>query len=501
MADIDREEEEDAASVAAAPTSSMEHVLKWIGFDHEGKRRLVLDELGEELNAFYQTTTKELDGLVKTLATRPLAGRVSIGFQRLKKLKAVIHWAQDRHRIGLAATVDLGDDEFEAKFDFLEELAASTQRQIIREQTRDSLESRARNASPGHLKDESKFHQWEATLIIMLGILQGVNGVPLSYVVREKEHEDGDVYENFVDECIARAKHKGPEFDADALLVHQILQSLTIGEHAEHWLKDISKKHDGRKDMIALRAHYRGAGNKSRRIQVAKKQHATLHYKNERALKFSIFISQAKEMFNIFEECGEPYVEAAKLRFLWENIQCPQLQGQMDAMKVQLGQDATLWTFVSACDQLAAQVPTDGASSKTKFTASALGSGTGGGTKSNIMKDGKLHTGTYTKEEWWDVLTKEERNQVMAARQKSGGSKGTKKYDKKKFDGQSRKIKALEKTLKEKKKKISSMQRVTFADDETSDSDSSAEEDNAGSAFGGRAEKQKQRAKKKRKKN
>jgi hypothetical protein len=209
-------------------------------------------------------------------------------------------------------------------------------------------------------------------------------------------------------------------------MVHQILQSLTIGEHAEHWLKDLSKKHEGRKDMAALRSHYRGAGNKSRRIQVAKKQHATLHYKNERALKFSTFISQAKEMFNIFDECKEPYVEAAKLRFPWENIQCPQRFGQMDAMKVQLGQDETTWTFVTACDHLASHIPTD--TSKVKFTASAISGG-----------------GAYTQDEWWNVLTNEERNQVMAARQKPGGFK-SKKQDKKKSVGQSRKIKALQKT-------------------------------------------------------
>jgi hypothetical protein len=192
----------------------------------------------------------------------------------------------------MKAKVDSGNNTFEAKDFCLDELAASTQRQVIRDYNRDSREASAKNASPGRLKDESKFNQWETTLIVMLGILQGVNGVPLSYVVRETEHEDGTVYDNFVDECIARAKLEGPEFDAGTRMVHQILQSLTIGEHAEHWLKHLSKKHDGRKDMAALRSHYRGAGNKkSRRIQVAKKQHATLHYKNKRALKFSPFIS------------------------------------------------------------------------------------------------------------------------------------------------------------------------------------------------------------------
>jgi hypothetical protein len=175
-----------AQAVAAVPLmSSMELVLTWIGFVVATKRKLVLNELGDELNDFYQTTTKELDGLVKTLASRTGAQKVSIGFQKLKKLKAVIHWVKDRHRIGMTATVDLGNDAEEAKAAFLDELAASTQRQIIRDHTRDSRDASAKNASPGRLKDESKFNQWETTLHVMLGIVHGVNGVPLSYVVRE----------------------------------------------------------------------------------------------------------------------------------------------------------------------------------------------------------------------------------------------------------------------------------------------------------------------------
>ena len=115
----------------------------------------------------------------------------------------------------------------------------------------------------------------------------------------KEQHKDGDTYPSFVDQCIIRARLQGPEFEADARTVHQILQSLTVGENAEHWLKDLRKQHNGRKDMVALRAHYRGAGNQSRRVNQAQKLKETLHYKNERAMKFSDFISKAKQMFNL----------------------------------------------------------------------------------------------------------------------------------------------------------------------------------------------------------
>lgn len=486
-----------AGATAAPVMSSMELVLTWIGFDATSKRETVLEELGDDLSDFFQTTSKELDGLVKTLQALPARERVSIGFQRLKKLKAVIHWAKDRQRIGMPASVEIGTSEVIAKAIFLTELAASTERQIIREQSRDSLAARSKDASPGKLKDEGKWEQWEGSLTVMLGILQGVNGVPLSYVIRETEHEDGDVYDNFIDECISRARLDGPQFAADARLVHELLQSLTIGENAEHWLKEIKKKHDGRQDMTALRSHYRGAGNQSRRINAAKKLHETLHYKNERALKFSQFVSQAKNMFNIFEECKEPQPETVKLRFLWDNCEAPYLQTTMQVMKAQLGQDDTCWTFVAACDHLASQIPVDGGS-RVKFAASAIGS-TPGATNSNIMKDGKVRTSTYSNEEWWNVLTQEERDEVTKVRGKSGGGGGSKGKKNSKSSSQSRKIKALQKSLKKKSRKISSMQRSTKETSDASNSDSDTSDDNAGSAFGGRAEKQ--RAKKKKRKN
>ncbi len=58
-------------------------------------------------------------------------------------------------------------------------------------------------------------------------------------------------------------------------------------------------------DMQALRNHYSGEGNTSRRIAVAERTRETLHYKSERAMQFSAFLDKLQKMFNIFEEEGE----------------------------------------------------------------------------------------------------------------------------------------------------------------------------------------------------
>ena len=63
----------------------------------------------------------------------------------------------------------------------------------------------------------------------MLSTLLGVNGVPLLYVIREKEEAEPG-HNTFVQKCIACAPLTGPHFEADARKVHQLARSFARGE-------------------------------------------------------------------------------------------------------------------------------------------------------------------------------------------------------------------------------------------------------------------------------
>ena len=82
---------------------------------------------------------------------------------------------------------------------------------------------------------------------------------------------DGSEYETFQAECIAKCLLKGPQFEADARQVHQLIQSYTTGEISEQWIKPLRKHKNGREDMKALWAHYRGEGNTTRRVGEAER--------------------------------------------------------------------------------------------------------------------------------------------------------------------------------------------------------------------------------------
>jgi hypothetical protein len=90
----------------------------------------------------------------------------------------------------------------------------------------------------------------------------------------------GATYGTYTDEVVVCAPLTGDYFVADAQRVHQIVKSYTQGESAEEWIRGISRFRDGRRDIKALKAHFQGEGNSSRRIAQADSlyRQANWHY-------------------------------------------------------------------------------------------------------------------------------------------------------------------------------------------------------------------------------
>ena len=476
-----------ASSSDEEEDTPMEQVLIWIGFEEEEKRETIIDHFGENLKDFIGMTEDDLTEEIKALGNRRTAAeRLNFGLQKARKFKGVLHWVQDCDRINKAPSIE-GYDQLS----FNRALEVSLDRAAIRKDSVKDRQSRAEAAMPEKLKDEKNWDTWEAELLNMLNIVLGVNGVPLAYVVREKEHEEGTVYNSFDEECISKARRTGPSYEADAKKVHQFIMSRTIGENAEQWLKEDAKKADGRLDMAALRHHFRGSGNKSRRIAKATHLMNTLHYRNERALAFNIFISRAKKMFNIFDECDEPVPDTMQRRWLWNHIHDQKLSPTISALQAHLARDPQSFTFVSAADHIASQI----SAVNQQRSLAAVGSGNPSGEgapQSGVIKNGKVFTGTYQREAW-NKLSKAEKDQVFSARKGSGGKGSNGKGSK-----NNRKIKAMQKKIDEletQSRKLSALNKNDDGDSDTS-SESGNLSPNAGMQFGGRGN----RSNKKRKK-
>lgn len=485
------------AAVFVGPVTPMDQALIWIGFTDVAARARVLEELGDDLSNFLRYTETDITSLEKSMAEGlPAANRVRFGFSRTKYLKAMIHWVKDIDRINKTPSLGTMD-----KDEFLQALCDSEQRAKIRSLIVAGSAARASEASPGKLRDEKQWNAWEQALLTQLNILLGVNGVPLSYVVRETTASPDDVFNTFFEESAAKARLSGPEFEADALQVHQLIRSLTVGENAQQWLTEVKQYNDGRRDMIALRNHFRGEGNNSRNIAQAQHLRATLHYKSEKAMEFSKYLDLVKKMFNIYSECKEPLAEAAKLRFLWDTIKSNELVPAMESIKAALGQDPNSWTFVSAANHLASQIPPPSSGHGRQLSDVHRGDTTnpGGGI---YLKDGSIKLYGY-QPQVWRQLSAEDQAKVHAARKKhknggKNGRKGNGKQAGKSGRGNHNKFQDLTKMVKQQGKMIAALsgkKRVSDASDDDSVNDSgSSSADDAGNSFGGRESKKQQKS-------
>ena len=470
------------AAAGAGPPDDLAQALMWIGFNAAAQRDAIHDEL-MDLQSLSEVTHKEIRDLRDSYASRRIQdGRIIFGMQRTKKLMAMTDWVRDCQRLN-----EVPDINGMNANSFNEELLMSAERQTVRASEKDTMETRAKESTPGMLTGESIWDKWEAKLTNYLSILYGANGVPLAYIIRELEEPADDAeYENFTEESIARCPLEGPRFESDTRRVHQIISSFTTGENAEQWIKPIARRQNGREDMATLRAHYRGEGNQTRRIGTAESLRDTLHYKSEGAMPFASFLSKCQKMFNLFEQTGEPYGEPAKLRFLFDKVQNAELRPAVEALKNSISINPDSHTFSSAANHLAAQV-------KPRATRqiNAVGADTTGNQDKSIIRNGKIFTGYYPN---WSSLSKESKQAVIAERERTGTQK-------KGGSGGSNKIKKLEAEVK-KWQSTSDKQKATIKalkrnhTDETEESSGDEQDDDAGNSFGGRREKSKKKQKK-----
>ena len=208
------------------------------------------------------------------------------------------------------------------------------------------MDTLSKAADSGKFKDEKNWPDWKPAFVNYLSTIPGVRGVPLSYVVRENEAQDHetDFGNDFTARSIAGAPLNDSLFRADARKVHQFLMNFLVAESAEQWIKDLTPRVKGRRDMEALCNHYGGEGNASRRIATAEKLRESLHYKSERSLPFSTLLVMLQKMFNIFKEEGEQLTENAKVRELFKHVQHTQLQDTVKALHVRYDLDGITYT-------------------------------------------------------------------------------------------------------------------------------------------------------------
>ena len=483
-----------------APPNEMDTALLMIGFENDQVRERLRAEGFETFDDLKSMKEKDIRDLADSYTRRTVAdGRFIFGVRRIRYLIGIIHWVQDFGRVSGTPSLDEYGGDAGA---FRAALDVAFDRAEVRKVEKEQSDTVSKAADPGKFKDERKWPEWEPAFVNYTSTILGVTGVPLSYVLRENDQPDfNGTFESFNERAIACSPLSGPSFQADSRKVHQLLKSFLQTETAEQWIKPIAKKQSGRMDMKALRDHYSGEGNTSRRIAVAERIRDTLHYKNERAMQFSAFLDKLQKMFNIFEEENEEISEQAKVRMLLKKVEHPQLQNAVNALRVRASMDST--TFTECANHLSAQVSElpdyqasrKVAASNTKTTPLKRIRGGGGAQNSSSRKrnginmpDGSIWTGYYSD---WESMDKDDKQKVMDARKKNktkGGKKNRQVSDVSVTPDKAslKDIKAQVAALKRSLSQLKSSSSDPKDNDNVEDDDTP---DNAGDSFGGRSRK------------
>jgi hypothetical protein len=432
---IDPEEEEEAID-----DDDYEFVLaNFIGFGDDAERAIVRANTFETLDQLLYVEEKDIRSMVEELGKRTIAnGRVIFGMGRTQLMIGLMHWVQD-----CAFRYDEPIDIVTIEFDtLLQAINHATARKAMK----DSVEIQTKATTPGKFKKESDWHDWHGRFMTFLSNIPGMKGVPLSYIVRDKEIPDRNIrFDNFVERSIACAPLTGTTFVIDAQQVHSYLLGFVQGENTEQWVKHLFGKANGRLDIMALRDHYGGEGNMSRRLADADLLYKTLHYKSEKSLTFEKFLDRAQEMFNIYEENSQPIYDDQKIRWLLTKVQNSSLQSTIESIRVDKRRHRDL-SYITACNDLAAAISELGenkvinrtiSSSNTKDkTTYSKSKGTGKyGKKTHITSKGKQVSFSgdegkygYVSPQDWKKLSYDQRAKLREERDKRGFRGGTKTH-------------------------------------------------------------------------
>ena len=458
----------------------IQFVLQTIGFNADESAGIMEAGLSG-FEDFRYLVEKDIRDMADEFGKRSMAqGRIVFGRGRTKKLTGVMHWVQDRFR---ANDVPYHEDFNEPAL--FEALSLAQ----IRKSDIDLVDTNTKAANPGKFKDERKWPEWEKSFINYLSVIPGVSGIPLSYIVRDEEFPaEGLLYATFNDRMVNRAPLTGQYYIADARCVHNLLVGFLQGENTENWIRNIAKYQDGRRDMIALRRHYAGEGNSTRRIADAKRLQASLHYKTERALPFNKFLDSLQKMFTIFEDENEPLTERAKVDELLSKVQATTLSAAVAQLRYQLNTVGVTFTVAAnhlnaeisqtSDYQLARKISAVGTSGGRGNSTGGRGRGGRGGRTGGRGRGGrggndKANTGYYSKAEW-EKLSYKERDKIRKERDKKGEQGGSKR------NISELTTKQLTTAL------ISSLQKVSKSDDTTDKAETPKKSNQAGNAFGGR---------------
>lgn len=317
--------------------------------------RVATDLFADSFDMAREKTVHELDEDLKAFADLPAnAGRLRFAPAVRTKLKAFMFWIKEEYR--------MNRNPEETAFP-VGELADI----MTRSRTHDRFmkdEKLMKAAKPKDFTTETKWADWEPTLVNYLRQIPGRDGVPLSYIIRVNDESDPTPADDFMDEYVANAPLEGDAFNIDKVEVATLIKSFLVGNtEAETKVQTLSDQNNGRAIYTVLQENYAGRGIFAIDMADAESNLDSLYYNGEkrpymwwtqfeRKLKWSYAVIDRRE-----GRGGAVYSDARKIkRLLEKRIKADFLAETKAMLLIQLSQVPMRLTFDQALAALRASV-------------------------------------------------------------------------------------------------------------------------------------------------
>ena len=210
---------------------------------------LANDIFDNDFNACMDKTYEDLDDNLKAYSTMTVAnGHIRLNPSTKKLIKAFIQWSRDQ--------ICLGHDPTLTAFPPGDSVAL-----LRRYKTHDKFTKKASTmsdtAKPENFTAKVKWEDWAPSFLNFLRVIPGRDGVPIKYICRDNEVADPVAHTNFIDNYVSMAPLSGTKLAVDSAEVHTYIVNFIAGNNmAESKIQAHTDDNDGRRDFIALTAHY-----------------------------------------------------------------------------------------------------------------------------------------------------------------------------------------------------------------------------------------------------
>ncbi|MGH7974125.1 MAG: hypothetical protein ACREBR_01265 [bacterium] len=267
---------------------------------------------------------------------------IVLTFMQHQMLDAMRYWVSSRVRQGLAISAAL----------FTRDVA----NECVQTMMVDTIESNEKMKSvlsvPDKFKIDGNWEIFKESVITYFGQLKGGGRIPLKYVIRDSDNGDREMnYATDMERLICTVPLEGELFTRDNRVVYGIIKSLVLEGPGWNWIIHLDREENGRAAWKAIKDHYEGKSETSRRKDEAYKSLGNSLYVGERKnFTFEVYTNIHQKAHQDLMRMGEPVPENRKVQIFMDNIRDSYLTAGKAAV---LASETMSSNFVVAANYLA----------------------------------------------------------------------------------------------------------------------------------------------------